>query len=70
MQDAIDDKHVESLVDERTNLLIDIIPETLTCLFYDYGKVQSEEVAQKESEVMSMTWHPSDPLVLLARPLE
>ena len=39
-------------------------------LFYNFGKVSSEEVAQKESEVMAMTWLPSDPIILLTKPLE
>ena len=32
--------------------------------------MQSEEVAQKEAEVMSMTWQPSNPIVLLTWPIE
>ena len=70
MQDAIEEKYLESLVDEHTNLLTGDVPEILKYLFYNYGKVRSEEVAQKEAEVMSMTWQPTDPMVLLTRPLE
>ena len=33
-------------------------------------KVPSKEVSSKEAEVMSMTWQPSDPIVLLTRPIE
>ena len=32
--------------------------------------MSSEEVAQNESEVMAMTWLPSDPIILLTKPLE
>ena len=39
-------------------------------LFYNYGKVRSEEVTQKDSEVMNMNWQPNDPIVLLTRPIE
>ena len=39
-------------------------------MFHNYGKVSSEELTQKELEVMSMTWLLSDPLVSLTRPLE
>ena len=46
------------------------MPTVLEHLFYNYGKVSSEEAAQKESDVMSMTWLPSDPLILIIRPLE
>ena len=39
-------------------------------LNYNYSKVRYEEVAQKEAEVMLMTWQPNDPIVLLTRPIE
>jgi len=32
--------------------------------------VRSKEVAQKEEEVMFLSWQPTDPMVLLTRPLE
>ena len=70
IQDAIEEKYLESLVDDYTNLLNGDVPEILTYLFYNYGKVRSEEVAQKEAEVMTMSWQPTDPMVLLTRPLE
>ena len=70
IQDAIEDKHIESLVDEHTNLVTGEIPVVLECLFHNYGAVRSDEVMQKESDVMSLSWQPSDPLVLLTRPLE
>jgi len=70
IQDAIEDKYIEPLVDEYTNLLNGDVPTILEYLFYNYGKVRSEEVSQKEMEVMTSTWQPSDPLVLLTRPLE
>ena len=70
IQDAIEDKYTEALVDEFTNLLSDDVPTVLEYLFYNYGKVSMEEVMEKEREVMSMTWLPSDPIVLLTRPLE
>ena len=47
-QDALEDKYTEALVDEHTNLFSDNIPTVMQCLFYNYGKVSSEEVAQKE----------------------
>ena len=70
IQDALEDKHIESLVDEYTNLISDDVPTVLEYLFYNYGKVRSEEVSQKEVEVMTATWHPTDPIVLLTRPIE
>ena len=70
IHDALEEKYVAALVDNYTNLITTDIPETLQCLFYNFGKVSSEEVAQKESEVMAMTWLPSDPIILLTKPLE
>ena len=57
-------------MDEHTNLLTDDIPTTMNYLVCNYGKVQSEEASKKESGIMSMTWQPSEPIVLLAQPLE
>ena len=70
IQEAIEDKYINSLVDEYTNLLTQDVPTIMQYLFYNYGKVRSEEVTSKEAEVMSMTWQPSDPIVLLTRPIE
>ena len=44
IQEVIEDKYIESLVDEYTNLLTDDIPTTMKYLFCNYGKVRSEEV--------------------------
>ena len=55
VQDALEEKCIEALVDQHTNLLTDDVPTVLEYLLYSYGQVSSEEVVQKESEVMSMT---------------
>ena len=70
IQDALEEKYIEALVDEYTNLLTGDIPTILTYLFYNYGKVRSEEVTQKDSEVMSMNWQPTDSIIMLTRPIE
>ena len=57
-------------MDQHANLITNDVPTVLEHVFYNHGKVSSEEVAQRESEVMSMTWIPSDPLIVLLRPLE
>ena len=69
VQEAIEDKHIEPLVDEYTNLLSDYVVTVLECLSYNFGKVRSEEVGQKEEEFIAMSWQPHDPLVLLTRPI-
>ena len=55
MQDAIEDRYIKSLVDEYTNLFTDDTPAVIEYLFYNYGRVQAEEVSMKENEIMSMT---------------
>jgi len=70
IQDTVEDKYIESLVDEYTNLLTGDVPSILDYLFYNYGKVRSEEVTQKDNEVMTMTWQLTDPIILLIRLIE
>mgnify|MGYP001310565316 CR=1 FL=1 len=70
IQDAIEDKYLESLVDEDTQLIQDDIPDVLQYLFDTYGKIPSEEVKQREMEIRSMTFNPADPMILLFNPLE
>ena len=65
IQDAIEDKYLESLIDENTPLINNDVPDVLKYLFDTYGKLPSKEVKQKESEIRTMTFHPADPMVLL-----
>ena len=44
IQDAIEEKYLESLVDEYTKLLLGDIPIVLEYLFYNYSKIRSDEV--------------------------
>ena len=48
IQDAIEDKYLESLIDDNTQLITEDVPIVLAYLFDTYGKVPSEEVKQKE----------------------
>ena len=70
VQEAIEDCYIEPLVNEYTNLLTHDIPAVLEYLTYNFGKVRSEEVTEKETEVMAMSWQPQDSLVLLIKPIE
>ena len=70
METICEEKYTAALVDEFTNLITDNIPTVLEYLFYNYGKVSSEEVSEKEAEIMAITWNPSDPIILITRPLE
>ena len=70
IQDALEDKYIDTIVDEHANIISDDIPTVLDYLLENFVKVSSEEVAQKEAEFMSMTWTLSDPIVLLSKPLE
>ena len=70
IQDAIKDKYLESLIDDDTQLIQEDIPVVLQYLDEAYGKVQSEEVKQKEAEIRSMSYNPADPMILLYNPVE
>ena len=70
IQDAIEDKYLETLVNDDTQLIQDDIPTVLDYLFDLYGKVPSEEVKQKEAEIRTMAYHPADPMILLYNPIE
>lgn len=52
IQDTIEERYIESLVDKYTNLIIGDVHTVLTYLFCNYSKVRSNEVSQKEAEVM------------------
>ena len=60
IQDAIEEKYLESLVDKYTNLLNSDVLEILMHLFCNYGKVRSEEVIQKEAKFIAISWQPAD----------
>ena len=46
--EAIEDKYIVSLVNKYTNLLSNNIPAVMHYLFFNYNRVRSEEVAEKE----------------------
>ena len=54
IQDVLEDKYISLLVDKCTNILISDILTILEHLFYNFGRVWSEEVSQKEMEVIFM----------------
>ena len=70
IQNAVEEKYIEHMVDEDTGLIEHDIPTVLEYLFTNYGKVPSEEVKQKEAEVLNISFNPADPMVLLYRPIE
>lgn len=53
-QDSLEDKYVAAITDECANLITIDTPAALEYLFYAFGKVTSEEVAQKEAEIMTI----------------
>ena len=64
-QNALENKYIEPMINEDTGLIEDDLPTVLTYLDTNYGKVLSEEVKQKESEVLSTSFNPADPIVVL-----
>ena len=55
---------------EHTDLIEDDIPTVLEYLFSNYGKVPTRQVKEKETEVLSTPFVPSDSLVTIFRPIE
>ena len=70
VQDAIEDKYLESLVDKDTQLIQDDIPTVLQFLFNAYGKIPPEEVKQKETDLRTTTFNPADPMIIQYNPIE
>ena len=70
IQDAIEDKYLEIMVNEDTQIIQEDIPAVLQYLFDTYGKIPSEEVKQKEAEITTMSYHPANPMILLSNPIE
>ena len=63
VQNALKHKYIEPLLN-------DDLPTVLIYLDTDYGKFPSEEVKQKELEVLEMSFNPADPMVVLYRPIK
>ena len=70
VQNAIEEKYIEHLLDDDTGLIEVDIPHVLDYLFLNYGKVPSEEVKEKEAEVLNSTFNPAEPMVLMYCPIE
>ena len=70
IQNALEEKFIEHMVDKDTGLIEHDIPTVLECLFLNYGKVPSEEVTEKEVEVLNITFNLVDSIVLLYHLIE
>ena len=64
IKDAIEDKYLD------IGLIQAAIPAVLVFLFEAYGIVPSEEVKQKETDIRTMQFNPSDPMVTLYNPVD
>ena len=69
-QNALEAKWIERLINDDTGLIEEDLPILLTYLDANYGIVQYEEVKQKESEVLSTSFNPSNPMIVLFRSIE
>ena len=70
VQDAIEDKYLESLVDKETQLIQEDIPTVLQFLFNAYRKIPSKEVKQKETDLRTTAFNPADTMIILYNPIE
>ena len=69
IQNALEEKYIEHMVDKDTGLIEHDIPTVFEYLFLNYGKVPSEEVKQKEAEVLNISFNPAEPMVYSIAPL-
>ena len=67
---AIEAKYINFLKNEDTDLIEDDIPTALEYLFTNCGKVPTRLVKEKEQEVLSTPFVPSDPMITNFRPIE
>ena len=69
-QHAFEQKYIEPFINEDTGLVELDLPSALQYLDTNYEKVSSEEVKNKESEVLNISFNPADPMVTLYHPIE
>lgn len=67
---ALESKYLDFLKNPDTDLVDEDIPTVLKYLFSNYGKVPTRVVKDKEQEVLSTPFIPSDPMVTIFRPIE
>lgn len=70
IQDAIEDKYLEHLINKETQLIHKDIPDILDYLMDNYGCVCSEEVKEQEEEICKMSFHTADPMITLFGPVK
>ena len=70
IQNALEHKYIQPLLNDDTGLIENDLPTVLTYLDTNYGKVLPEQVKQKESEVLSISFNPMDFMVVLYCPIE
>jgi hypothetical protein len=67
---AVESKYIDSLKNDDTDLIEEDIPSVLSYLFSNYGKVPTRVVKEKEQEVLTTSFVPSDPMITIYRPIE
>ena len=70
IQGALKEKYVEHLINKDTGLINDDIPTVLEYLLNSYGKVPSEEVKEREAEVLNISFNPADAMVTIYQSIE
>ena len=67
---AVESKYIDFLKNEDTDLIEEDLPTVLRYLFNNYGNVPTRVVKDKEQEVLTTPFIPSDPMVTIYRPIE
>lgn len=63
-QNAFDAQQIKPLINEDTKLIEDDLPTVTTFLDVNFWVVQSEDVKQQDSKVLSTPFNPSEPIQL------
>ena len=63
-------KYIKPLINKDTGLIELDLPAVIHYLDTNCGRVASEEVKSKESEVLNISFNAADPMVILFRPIE
>ena len=70
LQNSFQSQYLEAFVDEDTALLSSDVPTILAHLFSRYGQVTGDEVRTYQTEVLSTSFTPADPLVTIWNPIQ
>ena len=67
---SVESRYIDFLKNQDTDLIEKDIPVVLKFLFSNYGVVPTQEVKEKEHEVLATPFVPNDPMITIYKPIE